>query len=174
VLCLFDTLEQLARWQDHVDQRLPPLENNPDFFGEQFVVDETGDFIRRETRLLLTSADLSIEEIFNEVNRLGGLAIPAHVDRKAYGLLEILGFVPPDLPIEALEISRHVPPQDACRRFPQLHGYPLIRGGDVHRLDEFLGGNEFALEAPTVEEMRKAFRGQDDRKHWINCPTNDA
>ena len=46
LLCLFDTLEQLAAWQATVDANLPDLENNIDYFGEQFVVDHTGDFIR--------------------------------------------------------------------------------------------------------------------------------
>ena len=55
VLCLFDTLSQAEAWQQIVDQALPAIENNPDFFGEQFVVDETGDFIRSEERLLLNS-----------------------------------------------------------------------------------------------------------------------
>jgi PHP family Zn ribbon phosphoesterase len=171
VLCLFDTLEQLSAWQRFVDQRLPPLENNPDFFGEQFVVDETGDFIRREPQLLLTSMDCSIEETFLEVERLGGLAIPAHVDRKAFGLIENLGFVPPDIHIEALEISRHVQPAQAYRIFPQLQGYPLIQSGDVHRLEEFLGVNEFVLEEPTIQEIRKALHGQDGRSHAIKCLT---
>src|SRR5512135_126338 len=108
VVCLFDTLEQLAAWQVQVNQHLPPLENDIEHFGEQFVVDETGEFVRRETRLLLTSADLSLEEAIAAVNSLEGMAIPAHIDRKANGLLEILGFVPANAPIEALEISRHI------------------------------------------------------------------
>jgi 3',5'-nucleoside bisphosphate phosphatase len=62
LLCLFDTLEQLAAWQAVVEASMPPLENKIEYFGEQFVVDETGEFIRRETQLLLTSAYLSLEE----------------------------------------------------------------------------------------------------------------
>ncbi|HXV44206.1 MAG TPA: PHP domain-containing protein, partial [Anaerolineae bacterium] len=62
LLCLFDTLEQITTWQAVVEAQMPPLENNIEYFGEQFVVDETGEFIRRETRLLLTSANLSLEE----------------------------------------------------------------------------------------------------------------
>ena len=50
LLCLFDTLEQLAAWQNLVNGHLPPLENDIEYFGEQFVVDETGDFVRRETQ----------------------------------------------------------------------------------------------------------------------------
>jgi predicted metal-dependent phosphoesterase TrpH len=164
VLTLFDTLEQVKAWQTRVSECLPALENNPEYFGEQFVVDETGDFIRREHQLLLTSTSLTIEETFREVEALGGLAIPAHVDRKAYGLIEILGFIPPDLHIEALEVSRNVRLEQAHRVFPQLRGYPLIQGGDAHRLDEFLGANEFTLERPTIAEIRLALHGQEERR----------
>lgn len=165
LLCLFDTREQLDAWQKLVDDHLPPLENDIDHFGEQFVVDETGEFIRREMRLLLTSADLSLEEAIGAVNAIEGLAIPAHVDRKANGLLEILGFVPADITIEALEISRHITVEAAPLRYPQIRGYPLIRDGDAHRLNEFLGVNEFLIESPTVAELKMALRRENGRQH---------
>ena len=167
LLCLFDTLDQLDALQNLVDRTLPILENNIEYFGEQFVVDETGDFIRRENRLLLTSADLSIEAAFSFVNRLGGLVIPAHVDRKAFGLIANLGFIPPELPVEAVEISRHLAASQAYQVFPQLSPYPLIQSGDVHRLEEFLGVNEFQLAAPSISEIRLAFKKQENRSHAI-------
>ena len=163
VLCLFDRLAQLAAWQSVVDRLLPALENRPDFFGEQFVVDETGEFIRREERLLLNSVDITFEQTIIQVNALGGLAIPAHVDRPAFGLLANLGLVPEDAPVEAVEVSRHVPPAEAVQRFPQLQGYPILQGGDAHRLDELLGANEFSVQEPTLAEIRLALHGQAGR-----------
>jgi len=167
VLCLFDRLEQLEAWQAQVDRAMPPLKNNIEYFGEQFVVDETGEFLRREERLLLASAAMSIEEVFAGVRALGGLAIPAHVDRKTFGLIANLGLVPPDLEAEALEISRRRSPAEARRNFPQIQGYPLLQGGDAHRLEEILGANRFHLQAPCVEELRLALRGAEGRSHHI-------
>ena len=60
LLTLFETLEALETWQAELDRSLPDLPNWPEFFGEQFVVDETGEFIRHEPRLLLTSSRFSI------------------------------------------------------------------------------------------------------------------
>ncbi len=165
LLCLFDTLDQLEAWQSVVNEHLPPLENNIEYFGEQFVVDETGEFVRREAQLLLTSADLSLDEAIGAVSSIEGLAIPAHVDRKANGLLEILGFVPANIPIEALEISRHISIDLAPLRYPQIRGYPLVRDGDAHRLNEFLGVNEFLVEGPTVAELKMALRHENGRAH---------
>jgi 3',5'-nucleoside bisphosphate phosphatase len=163
VLCLFDTLAQVQAWEAELRPALPPLENDAAHFGEQFVVDAAGDFVRRETQLLLTSAHLSIEEICQGVERLGGLTIPAHVDRKAFGLIANLGLVPPGLPIAALEVSRHLHPFDAPKRFPQLKGYPLLQGGDAHRLEEMTGVNVFRLAAPTVAEIKRALRNEAGR-----------
>jgi hypothetical protein len=147
-----------------VDAALPNMENDVEHFGEQFVVDATGEFVRREPRLLLTSAQLSLTEAIEGVARLGGLAIPAHVDRVAFGLMANLGFVPTDVPIPALEISRHLKPAEAVVRFPQLDGFPLVRGGDAHRLEELLGANLFRMEAPTVAELKWALQGQAGRR----------
>jgi PHP family Zn ribbon phosphoesterase len=167
VLCIFDTLEQTAAFQKAINNALPPITNRPDFFGEQFIVDETGDFIKREDRLLLTSADMSLTEAWKLVNNLGGLFIPAHVNRKAFGLIGTLGFLPPDLSFDAVEISRHLRPADIPHSFPQIAGLPIIQSGDVHRLEEFLGINEFHMAAPTVAEIRLALAGKDSRSSRI-------
>lgn len=167
VLCLFDTLEQAQALQTWVDQHYPDQLNNPDFFGEQFVVDETGDFIRREDRLLLTSVNVSLTEAWQQVTDLGGLFIPAHVNRSANGLIAQLGLVPTDITIEALEISRHLRPQEASIKFPQLTGYPLIQDGDVHFLDGFLGSTHWQLEEVTTGELRQAIHAENGRSVWI-------
>jgi predicted metal-dependent phosphoesterase TrpH len=161
LLCVFDTLEQLDIWQKMVDILLPDLPNNIDFFGEQFVVDADGEFIRREERLLLNSVDISLEHAAAQVTALGGLAIPAHIDRKANGLIEVLGLIPPGF--EALEISRHINPQQARQKYPQIGHLPLIQNGDVHLLDGFLGATEFEMATPSIAEIRLALQGRDGR-----------
>ncbi len=167
VLCLFDTLEQSLAWQEEVDARMTAEQNVPEVFGEQFVVDETGEFLRHETRLLAGSVAIRFDEVIREVRRRGGLAIPAHVDRPAYSLSANLGFPPPDLSVDALEISAHTTPPAACQRFPWLADYPLVQGGDVHHLEDFAATTVFALAAPTIEEIRLALRNRDARACMI-------
>ncbi len=162
LLCLFDTLEQVATWQAKVDTLLPNLPNNIEYFGEQFVVDSTGEFIRREERLLLNSANITLDEAAAQVTALGGLAIPAHIDRQANGLIAILGLIPPGF--EALEISRHITPEAAQQKYPQVKGYPLLQSGDVHLLDGFIGTTRLTVEKPTIPEIRMALAGQNGRK----------
>jgi 3',5'-nucleoside bisphosphate phosphatase len=155
-LCLFDTTEQLSVFQNLVNSTLPKLTNQPEHFGEQFIVDENGEFIAREEQLLLCSCSLSITEAWNIVTKSGGLFIPAHVDRKSFGLIENLGLVPSDIELQVLEISKNISPTAARSKFPQIKGYPLFQSGDVHRLDEFIGSLHLNIENPTISEITLA------------------
>ena len=167
LLCLFDRLEQLDLWQALVDERMPPAENDVELFGEQFLVDEVGEFIRRESQLLVTSASISLKEAVERILGLGGLPIPAHVNRQSFSLITNLGLVPSNIPVEVLEISGSISPSAARRKFPQIEDFPLVQDGDVHRLDDFLGVNVFNLAVPTIDELRLAFRGTAGRSLHI-------
>jgi 3',5'-nucleoside bisphosphate phosphatase len=170
VLCLFDTLEQIQKWQKYVDASMPGFKNRPDFFGEQFVVDETGEFIRNEENLLSTSSHLTLKEAGESVQAIGGLFIPAHVNRKSNSLIANLGLIPVDVHFDALEISRHIKPEDARKSFPQISAFPLIQDGDAHYLEEIFGYNEFIMDIPTIAELLLAFSGEKGRQFQLLSP----
>mgnify|MGYP003376454643 FL=1 len=167
LLCLFENLTELESWQAQVNESLPDTLNRAEFFGEQYEVDEQGEYIRTEPRMLLTSTRFSIDEVFERVNALGGLVIPAHVERTTYGLFPTLGLLSDQWPILGFEISRHTTPEQARMSFPSIGSYPLIQNGDVHRLNEFIGSTIFVLEEPTINEIYKALKGEDQREVFI-------
>jgi PHP family Zn ribbon phosphoesterase len=166
-LCLFDTIEQALTWQGTVFDHLPDQANAEDVFGAQYVVDAEGGYIRTEARLLQTSTDLSLAEVLRRVKMLGGLAIPAHVDRPAFSLLANLGFVPPGLAAPALELFRLTDPAAAVARWPDLAPHPLIRSGDAHRLNEITPALRLTLAAPTVAELTLALAGSSGRSFTL-------
>ena len=141
MLCLFETLEQALTWQGIVFDHLPDLPNNEDVFGGQYVVDGEGDYIRTESRLLATSIDLSIDDAARRVTALGGLPIPAHIDRSMFSLLANLGLCPARPPGPR---ARALPPDRARRRFcvehPEIARYPLVRDSDAHQLSDMRRG----------------------------------
>lgn len=167
VLCLFDELDQVRELQKQIDVGLPNQENNIDIFGEQFLVDETGDFIRREERLLLTSTTLTLDTAWQLTTALGGLLIPAHVNRKAFGLFQVLGFVPPETPIEIMEITKHISQNEAKSRYPSLWNYAITQNGDTHFLEDIKGLNRLTLQSPTIAEIRLAFLNSENRQYEI-------
>jgi PHP family Zn ribbon phosphoesterase len=167
VACLFDTLEQALTWQGIVFDHLPDLPNPEETLGAQYVVDANGDYIRTEMRLLLTSTDLTLDDTILRITALGGIAIPAHVDRMSFSLLANLGFVPEGLNSPALELFRKTSPDDARARWPQLDRWPLIRGGDAHRLSEICPALRLALADCTVAELVLAFSGRRGRSFSV-------
>ncbi len=92
ILCLFGEFKDLE-----VFYKVLPLterKNRPDLFGEQLLYDEDDEVIGQEDRMLLDSCPLSSDEVFDLVNKYGGVAVPAHIDRDANSMLKILGTIP--------------------------------------------------------------------------------
>lgn len=162
VLCVFDDLESVAAWQEHVYRHLPDRANDEEIFGRQHLYDESGILSGSENQLLLVSADLTLESVFEVVSVLGGVCIPAHVDRRSFGLLGVLGFVPESLDISAVEVSPNFPGDDGLS-IPDSAA--TVRFSDAHTLSDL--GNQFTtmwMEAPTVECLMQAFRGDGGRR----------
>jgi len=72
IVCLFEGIERALAWQETVYAHLPALLNREELFGAQYVVDETGDYIQSNDRLLATSVDLTVAEVVAQVRALGG------------------------------------------------------------------------------------------------------
>ncbi len=170
LVCLFDQVSQALAWQEQIAAALPDLKNDEDFFGAQFVVDATGEYIRTESRLLSTSTSLSVEQVVDGVRALGGIVLAAHVDRPSYSLIANLGWVPTGLEIAGLELSRLADPAAVVQRLPQTAGFGLVVSGDAHRLEEMTARTMFKVQSPRVSELAQALAGKDGRRVEIQEP----
>ena len=164
LLCLFDTIEQALRLQQVVYDHLPALINKAEVFGAQFVVDATGEFVRVNDRLLLSSLSLSVEQIAAEVSKSGGLCVAAHVDRPSFSLLANLGLVPEGLSLAAVEITHNTTIEALRRQHASLGQVPIIRSGDAHRLGEMSDCTVFTIERPTIAEISMALQNCGGRR----------
>jgi PHP family Zn ribbon phosphoesterase len=164
MLCLFDTLDQVYRWQEIVYAALPDKVNNPEFFGAQYVVDATGKYIRTEERLLSTATALSVEQVVDQVNALQGICLPAHIDRPTFSIIASLGFIPPQLDIAGVEISRLTTPQKHVQLSPVFAQWGAMANSDAHRLNEMAALSRVHVAEPTVSEIRLALEGRQGRK----------
>lgn len=159
VITLFDDPRALKGWQEVIYAALPPRENVEKLFGAQLVVDASGQLLRVNRRLLITGTDLSLDEVVDRCRAGGGLAVPAHVDRPANGLIGVLGLLPPGLEVAALEVSPRLDPEDARGTFPGLAGCTLIRSSDAHSLEYIgRGTTTFLMGEPSVDEILMALR----------------
>jgi hypothetical protein len=163
VLALFEHISPAFALQSIVYDHLAG-KNDPDVFGLQVVADENDEVLAFEERLLIGAVDLGVEEVVREIHRLGGAAIAAHIDRESYSVMSQLGFIPPGLRFDALELSRYIVQEEAMDRFAPYADCTFIRNSDAHFLDD-VGNNtcEYLLETPTFAEMMKALRKKEGR-----------
>jgi predicted metal-dependent phosphoesterase TrpH len=161
ILGFFDDDKALLEMQDTIYENLSG-ENDEKYFGEQLIVNESDKFIGITRKLLIGSTGLSVSEIVDLIHDQGGLAVASHVDRDAYSIIAQLGFIPKELPLDALEVSWRCG-YDKISTF-ENSGYPIIRSSDAHYLED-IGKvfTNFLLEKLSFTEMAMAFRGTKGR-----------
>ena len=164
LITLFKNIEDVLKMQEFVYAHLPG-ENKPEVFGHQVVADEHDHVLGENPRLLIGATRLSLLEIVKKVHHLQGICISSHVDRPSYGLIGQLGFIPEDLHIDAVEVSYRVSLDRAQTEIAGIDDYPCVTSSDAHFLDD-IGKvwTEFALAAPTLEEIRMALAGTKGRR----------
>ncbi len=166
ILVFFEEDEDLFRFQDVVYRHLSGT-NDEKAFGQQVIADEEDGVIGFCDRLLIGATSLSAEKIV-ELARSGRgetLVIAAHVDRDAFSLISQLGFIPRNLALDAVEISRHISVAGAKERFPDCGRYPIVTGSDAHEPEDIgKRATGMYVEDGTVAEIKKALAAKDGRK----------
>jgi hypothetical protein len=150
LLCLLPDLRAAEELDRYVYERLPDVKNRPDVFGSQLVMDGGDRVLGREERLLLNAAAIGVYEAAELLRSLGGLAIPAHIDRASFSVLSNLGSMPAELGFKTAELSRAADWGLLRARQPGLAGVAVIVDSDAHRLTEILAG-EYELEVDRAE-----------------------
>jgi PHP family Zn ribbon phosphoesterase len=158
LLALFDNFDVAFRFQKEIGQLLPAIPNDPEFYGDQVVVDENDEIVRFEERLLLNSARISIGDATGWIKSQGGVAIPSHIDSPTFSIISQLGFVPDGVPFDALEI---VDSNNAAKLAPYImaRDIPLVTFSDAHYLKD-IGQRRvhLSLDEPTCKELVKALQ----------------
>lgn len=166
VHCLAFFPDQVSRrqFQKYIDSYLPDIPNKAGAFGYQVVVDEFDNIIYTEEKLLITGLNRSINQIEIEVHRLNGIFIPAHVDRPVNSLFSQLGFIPPDMQMEAMGITCYTTGSAVRRKFSIPEDIALIKNSDAHYPDDIgRGYSLFTLEDCAFQEVRMALLNQQGR-----------
>jgi 3',5'-nucleoside bisphosphate phosphatase len=163
LIALFDNPEELERLQKKIYDHLPGV-NNEELFGSQVVVNEFDEVEGFNQHLLIGATELSIEEVVGEIHRLRGLAIASHIDRSGFGIISHLGFVPPGLKLDALEVSSLMGIEEARWEFAELYRMSFIENSDAHFIHDIgKGFTRIRMEEASVSELRMAFRKRQGR-----------
>ncbi|NLI96839.1 MAG: PHP domain-containing protein [Synergistaceae bacterium] len=159
---LFGTLEEALDYEAWLWEGFPCVLNRPELFGEQLLIDEEDRILAEEPVLLVQGARRSIDDVVVEARARGGLAFLSHIDREAFSYPAVLGPIPANYPVDALELTCNATEEKVvnCRKaYPFL---PLIRNSDAHSLDQITPrcSTIFLLEEPNFQNLRQAFRGE--------------
>ena len=131
MLGYFPDVETAVDFGKMLKEHLPQKKNKPAFFGDQLVMDEDDQVIDTEDALLIGATDLPLERCAELVRSVGGVPVPAHINRGSNGLLVNLGFMPEDIHFTTLEVWRHLPcPMDV------LDNRHVLHSSDAHYLQD--------------------------------------
>jgi len=147
-LCLFGDLNTAMDFSNEIYELLPNIKNVPEKTGDQVFVNDKDEILGELEKYLIISIPLSIEEIEQKVHKLGGLFIPAHVDRPAFSMFSQLGYIPKGN-YDALEVTR-IPvmvqnPFSKELEPLETYNYPLLTNSDAH-YEEHVGRRTTVLE----------------------------
>lgn len=159
VLTLFAQPEQCERMEKLVLAAMPPLENKVEIFGEQLVCNQLDKIVDREKQMLVTASSLAIQQVADLTNQMGGVCIPAHVDRSSYSVISNLGFIPGELRFSAVEVSKKLPLQEVVSLYPDLEKYRILISSDAHYLWDISEAEAYLeMEELSAEAMIEALR----------------
>lgn len=148
VLCLFSDLYEAYEMEKIVYDHLPSMENKASIFGKQFLYDIDDEIIGENPRFLSTATNLSLEKVFDFVYDLGGIPIPAHIDRPSYSIISNLGWIPEDIEVSTIEVSRYC---EDYKAYQEKYNHLLVlQNSDAHELG-YIYDRHRSIE---VKEMR--------------------
>ena len=141
IVCYFPSVDRAEQFSEELKAQLPPIENRPDIFGRQLYLNEKDEVTGEEHQLLVCASGLSIEQVFSLTANYGGASVPAHIDRSSSSILSNLGFIPPDLPVSALEITA----KGRAELEQKYAGFRILTNSDAHYLED-IAEPEFSLD----------------------------
>ena len=141
VVCYFPSVSAAEEMERRIKNISTPIKNRPEIFGHQYYMNEMDEVVGEEENLLVAASGMSIYDVVENAKLLGGVAIPAHIDRDSYSVLSNLGFLPPDLSVSALEITKKNR-EEMSKNYPD---FKIISNSDAHYLEN-ISEREFFID----------------------------
>lgn len=136
VLCYFPTVEKAMEWDRFVYSRLQKIDNSPEIFGQQLILDENDRIVKQEDKLLINATNITFDEVFILVQDYGGVAVPAHIDKNSNSLISQLGFVPENSTFSCFEVNDSSSYDALCEKNPYLKTCRVLTSSDAHYLGD--------------------------------------
>jgi len=165
VVCLFPDCDSAEKAGAELEKHLPPVQNRPEYFGEQLIMDENETITGTFPFLLSNALDISIDNLPSLVGSFGGFCYPAHIDKPTNSILSVLGTLPDKPYFAALEVSKPQKFFEDAEHARYRNEHVIITSSDAHFLSDISERERtLPLEEPTFKALRKALCGDIDKR----------
>jgi 3',5'-nucleoside bisphosphate phosphatase len=154
LLAYFDDPVKAQAFDLELYKSLLPLDNDPEFFGDQVIIDENENILRVESRALINSSVWDLTTAVEQVRAYDGYVIPAHIDAGVNSIISQLGFLPPDPDFDVLGITAKLDLAEYLEENPHLAKKQFMRASDAHYLSDL--GHAYCMihgVEPNVQEL---------------------
>lgn len=135
IICLFETLDGAMAFGARIKELRIPIDNRPDIFGHQLILDGQDNIIGEENNLLINATLISVEEVPALVAEFGGICYPAHIDRQSNGIISILGTFPSSPHFNCVELHDGTKRDEYIQKY-NLQDKKIIVSSDAHNLTD--------------------------------------
>lgn len=147
LVCLFPELDMAMAFDKEIEKHLPNIENRPDIFGEQLILDGEDNQIGTEKKLLIAATDLWASEAIELARSFGAHVRPAHIDRQSNGMIAILGDIPSEYHFNFVEFNDAENKDEYFKKYPSISDKGIIISSDAHHLwDINQASNSFEID----------------------------
>jgi len=134
MLCLFPSLQAAKSFEDTVFESTDMMMNRPEIFGNQWLLDANDEVVGTEKRMLIGASGVSTDKAIEVVKNLGGVVVPAHIDRDSYSMVATFGMVPKNYGFRSVEVSRYRTVESMILQQPEIKDMLVLSNSDAHQL----------------------------------------
>lgn len=145
LVCLFPELEDAMRFDAEISKHLMDIDNRPEIFGDQLVLDGNDDQIGVENKLLISATDLWLSDAVELARSYGAHVHPAHVDRESNGIIAILGDIPQEHSFDCLEFNKFENIDAIKSQYAVAKNARNIVSSDAHHLWDINEADNFIM-----------------------------
>ena len=134
LVCLFEELDDAMRFDAVLEEHLLPIDNRPEIFGEQLILNADDEPMGEVQKLLISPTDLPIDEAIKLARSYGAHVHPAHIDRESNGIIAILGDIPSEYGFKIFEMRDRSNAERIMGTVEELNEKNILVCSDAHQL----------------------------------------
>ena len=134
LVCLFEELEDAMKFDAVLEEHLLPIDNRPEIFGEQLILNADDEPIGEVQKLLISPTDLPIDEAIKLARSYGAHVHPAHIYRESNGIIAILGDIPSEYGFKIFEMRDRSNAEQISGTVEELNEKNILVCSDAHQL----------------------------------------